>query len=144
MIGDPREIVAVEVDVGHAHRRRRAFDRGQAIGEPPRERHAARLDADEPDPLQALVPLENFVGDAGEGAIDRSGVEDADARGETHRSTLLSASPGRIQGRRAGSGRMLAWRARWFRISAHRFCATSIWDAGTGCSSSKLKTSPPR
>ena len=138
MLRDPREIVAVEIDVEHADRRRGALDRAELAASRLRQRNAARVDPDEADAGEGLVALENFVGDAREQSIDRGCVQHPDARGRPHGSTLLSASQGRIQGRLARSGRMLAWRVRWFRTSPRRCSATSISAAAITFSSSKL------
>jgi hypothetical protein len=64
-----------------------------------RDRHAARVDADERDAVELGVALDDLVRDPRQRAVDRVGVEE---------DPLLGGHRG-AQGARGGSGRLRAW-----------------------------------
>src|SRR5579875_1451897 len=68
-----REVVAVEANVEDAGVDGVVFDGGDDFGEPLGEGNAAALDADEAEVGGAVVALDDFVGEADEGAIDLGG-----------------------------------------------------------------------
>ena len=72
-----RDVVAVEGDVDGAER---GLDAGALLDqarEPPRERDAARVDADERDVVEVRVALDDLVGDSRKGPPEPVGVEEA-------------------------------------------------------------------
>jgi hypothetical protein len=66
----------VKGDVELAERNLGAGELADAPAQPLRERHAARVDADQRQPRQVRVPLNDLVCDPGEGPLDRLGIED--------------------------------------------------------------------
>jgi hypothetical protein len=72
----PHQVVAIERDVERAGRHVVAVDLVQRPGPAPRDRHAARADADQGEVVDAPVAFENFVRDAREGTGDSVSVED--------------------------------------------------------------------
>jgi hypothetical protein len=60
---DVIEIVAVQVDVQNPDRDGSSFDLADLVAQTVRERNAARLDPDQPEPLRDLVLLEDLVRD---------------------------------------------------------------------------------
>jgi hypothetical protein len=70
------QVVAVERDVESAGRQVVAGDLAQRAGDALGDRHAAAADADQGEVFDALVALDDFVGDAGEGAADAVRVHD--------------------------------------------------------------------
>src|SRR3989441_4542324 len=69
------EVVAVERDVERSHGQRRAVDLGDLGGEPVRQRDASGAQADEGDIRGPTILLEDLVGDAGQGPVERRFVE---------------------------------------------------------------------
>ena len=78
------DVVSVEGDVDRAELRRVAGALLDQPSEALRERHAARLDPDEGDFVQARVRLDDLVRDARERPRERVGVEE-DLPGCLHR-----------------------------------------------------------
>ncbi len=74
------DVVAVERDVDGAEGNLDAAELLDRSPEPLRERHTARVDTDERDPVQIGVPLDDLVRDPRQRARERVRVED-DARG---------------------------------------------------------------
>ncbi len=72
--GVAHQVVAIERDVERAGRHAVAVDLVQRPGEPARQRHAAGADADQRELVEPAVALEDFVGDAGQGAGHAIGV----------------------------------------------------------------------
>jgi hypothetical protein len=77
LAGADVDVVAVEGDVELAERDLRAGELGDAAAEPLRERDAARVDADEGDPVELRIALDDLVRDPRQRALDRLGVEDS-------------------------------------------------------------------
>jgi len=71
------DVVAVKGDVELAERDLRAGELADPPAQPLCERHAARVDADQSDPRQLGVPLDDLVRDPGESPLDRLGIEDS-------------------------------------------------------------------
>ena len=99
------QVVAVERDVERADRQRGAVDLGDLRGQAVREADAAGAQADERQILGAAVLLEDLVGDAGEGPVERGLVEDLRLLpvpwcGAAHLLSLR-ASRGSLKGKRA-------------------------------------------
>jgi hypothetical protein len=69
------DVVAVEGDVELPECDLGARDLDDPPAEPLRERHAARVDADERHTPEVGVSLDDLVGDPGQGALDRLGIE---------------------------------------------------------------------
>ena len=69
------EVIAVHVHVEAAGRDREVDDAGEDFGQPLRQSDATALDANEDHVRAGLVALGNFVGDAGQGALDAEGVQ---------------------------------------------------------------------
>ena len=74
LIGERREVIAVERDVEDADRRLLALDMFDIGSDTLRNRHAARADAHDDDVVHALVALDNLMRDAREGAADSLGI----------------------------------------------------------------------
>ena len=74
------DVVAVEGDVEGAERKLDARALGDQPAQALRDRHAARMDADEGGPVEVGVALDDLVRDADERALDRFVVEQ-DLRG---------------------------------------------------------------
>src|SRR5690242_4556155 len=70
------DVVAVEGDVELPERDLRATQLLDPLPQPLRERHAAGVDADERDPPQVGVALDDLVRDPGQRLRDRVGVEE--------------------------------------------------------------------
>src|SRR5215470_10978247 len=70
-----REVIPVERDVESTDGDRLAADRLQTHGDPARKRHAARPNAHQCEAVGPARPLDDLVGDPGEGAIDPGLVE---------------------------------------------------------------------
>ena len=62
LLGDHREVVAVERDVERPDRDLGAFVLGDGGGDPTGERHATALDADEQETFGARLLLDDLVG----------------------------------------------------------------------------------
>ena len=93
LLGDQREVVAVERDVERADREADALMLRDRVGEPMGERDAAALDADEREALGAGVLLDDLVADADGRAPNLLGGHDLPA---AHRREDTRASwPGR-------------------------------------------------
>src|SRR5207245_5196452 len=97
------QVVTIERDVERPDREGRTVDVGDLRGEAMREAHAARAEPDEREVLGAAVLLEDLVGDAGEGSVERGLVEDLRLLagawcGATH-PLSLRASPGALKGK---------------------------------------------
>jgi hypothetical protein len=71
------DVVAVEGDVELAERDLGAGELADASAQPLRERHAARVDADQRHARKVRVPLDDLVCDPGESPLDRLGIEDS-------------------------------------------------------------------
>src|SRR4029453_103616 len=100
------EVVAVKGDVERPDRERRAVDLGDLLGQPMRPAPApGRAPPDEGQVLGAAVPLENLVGDAGEGSVEGDLVENLRLLavawcGTAHLLLSLRASRGSLKGKR--------------------------------------------
>jgi hypothetical protein len=70
------DVVAVKGDVELAERDLARAQLGDPAAQPLRERDAARVDADERDPIEVGVALDDLVGDPRQCLADRLGVED--------------------------------------------------------------------
>jgi hypothetical protein len=70
------DVVAVEGDVELPERDLRAGELLDALAQPLCERDSARVDADEGDPAEVGVPLDDLVRDPGQRLRDRVGVEE--------------------------------------------------------------------
>src|SRR5207244_7415298 len=97
------EVVAVERDVQRPHGQRGAVDLGDLGGEPLRERDATGAQADEREVGGAAVLLEDLVGNAGEGPVERRFVENlgllSEARYGGSHLLSLRASRGPLKGK---------------------------------------------
>src|SRR4029453_16263707 len=102
-------------------------DLGDLRGEPVREAHSARAEPDERQVLGAAVALEDFVGDTGEGSVERSLVEDLRLLAGAWCAHLLSlrASPGSLKGKlqRTDSSHS-TWRSSLVSTPRTRRCVT--------------------
>ena len=74
--GPQADVVPVEGHVQAAYGYVDALDAPERLGQPPGEGHAPRLQPDEDDPVEAVVVLDDLVGDAGDGPADVLGVHD--------------------------------------------------------------------
>ena len=95
------DVVAVEGDVELAEVELGAGALGDEPPQPLRERHAARVDADERDRVEVLVALDDLVRDARERPLDRFAVQqDSPIRARRHAAALHSfpASLSRFKG----------------------------------------------
>ena len=107
------DVVAVEGDVELAERDLGAGELADPPAQALRERHAARVDADERDPRQVGVALDDLVRDPGERLLDRLGIEDGlrcrgvraqrRAQGWSLTFDSFSASRDRVKGVRIGA-----------------------------------------
>jgi hypothetical protein len=70
------DVVAMEGDVELAERDLGAGELADPPAQPLRERHAAGVDADQRDPRQIGVALDDLVRDPDERPLDRLGIED--------------------------------------------------------------------
>jgi hypothetical protein len=70
------DVVAVECDVELAERDVRARKLGDAAAQALRERHPARVDADERHAFEIGIALDDLVRDPRQRLADRVGVED--------------------------------------------------------------------
>src|SRR3989454_3876572 len=109
------QVVAVERDVERPDRKCRAVDLRDLRGKAMREAHAARPQPDEREVLGAAVLLQDLVGDAGEGPVERGLVEDLRFLpvawwGAAHLLSLR-ASPGSLKGKHLIDSRHSTWRA---------------------------------
>ena len=68
------QIVAIQRDVERAGRDLVPIDPADGQRQAPRQRHAARADADERELLDAAISLEDFVRDPGEGPRHPVGI----------------------------------------------------------------------
>src|SRR5439155_14526043 len=97
------EVVAVERDVERSHGQRRAVDLGDLGGEPVRQRAASGPQADQGDLRGPAILLEDLVGDAGEGPVERRVVENlgllSEARYGGSHLLSLRASRGSLKGK---------------------------------------------
>ena len=75
------QVVAVHRHVERADRDVVPLDRGDPLGDPPGQRHAAAGDAEQHQVAGALVALEDLVGDAGQRPRDVAVVEDRPSPG---------------------------------------------------------------
>ena len=82
------DVVAMEGDVDGAERELDAASLGHELLQPPGERDAARVDADEREPLQVVVPLDQLVRQPRHRARERVRVEDL-ARAFARRCSVL-------------------------------------------------------
>jgi hypothetical protein len=77
LAGADVDVVAVEGDVELAERDVRARELGDPAAEPLRERDAAGVDADEGDPVELRIALDDLVRDPRQRALDGVGIEDS-------------------------------------------------------------------
>ncbi len=93
LLRDQREVVAIEGDVERPDRHLCPLVLEDRRGDPPRERHAATLDADQQQAVRARLLLDDLMGEADRRATDLVGGHDP-ASGHT----LLPASLGHTGG----------------------------------------------
>jgi hypothetical protein len=107
LAGADVDVVAVERDVELAERHLGARQRVDPPAQTLSERDAPRVDADESDPSEVGVPLDDLVRDPRQGPLDRLGVENdlrlRDVRGQPALRVLLTvdsfpASRDRVKG----------------------------------------------
>ena len=96
------DVVAVEGDVDRSEAHLLAAEVGDQPAQALRERHSARVDADERDLLEIRVRLDDLVGDASEAPLDRFAVQH-DLLG---RDACLAQRLGSVW-RRTGAGRCI-------------------------------------
>ena len=78
------QIVAVERDVKLTDRQTHAVDARNVPGQPARQRHTARVDADQAQVVRTVVLFEDLMRDAHERAVDGSRVHDLRLAFELH------------------------------------------------------------
>ena len=130
------QVVAVHRDVEGAERHLDALDLGDPLGDAAGEVDAAGGDAEEDEPLGALVALEDLVGDAGQCPGDVTGVEDgAPFSGDPREGVLAREQVRRRLGAQAPSapdlllrltGRLVKGCRSWVTVAA----ATRSWRTG--------------
>jgi len=99
LLGDHREVVAVERDVQRPDRDLDALVLGDRLGDPAGQRHASALDPDQHQPGRAGLLLDDLVGDARDRAADVLGGHDpAPGHGDHLRRRTGLAPPSRPHG----------------------------------------------
>jgi hypothetical protein len=85
------DVVAIEGYVELAEGHGGAFELADALLQSPRKRHAARLQADQDKRVDAVIALDDFVGQAGNGAPDIVGAEQSLLTQNGHRHSFAAS-----------------------------------------------------